>query len=216
MKQDILITEDAAETMTVLVVDDHLMVCEMLRTTFAQKTGFRVECVGDVDSALAAITAHGRFDVVLLDYDVPGMKAMLGLRQLVEANNGHVALFSGVADWETVERGLEKGSSGFFSKALSLKVLEYGIRLVANDQIFLPARFARKIYSDKDDVELGLKPSEWRVLELLGDGLQNKAIGAKLAMDEVTVKTHVRALCHKFRVRNRTQIVIAAQKQGLL
>jgi two-component system, NarL family, nitrate/nitrite response regulator NarL len=216
MTKNILSSETELETLKVLLIDDHMMICEMLQTSFAQKTGFKVDAVSDVDSGLAAIAANGGYDVVLLDYDVPGMKGMLGLRQLVEANNGHVALFSGLADWETVERGLENGSSGYFCKSLSLKVLEYGIRLIADDQMFLPARFARKIYRDKEETELGLKPNEWRVLELLGDGLQNKAIGAKLDIEEVTVKSYVRALCHKLRVKNRTQIVIAARKQGLL
>ncbi|WP_158547831.1 LuxR C-terminal-related transcriptional regulator [Rhodosalinus sediminis] len=60
----------------------------------------------------------------------------------------------------------------------------------------------------------GLKPREARVLAALCEGLQNKEIGAALEIEETTVKMDVRAICIKMGVRNRTEAVIKALKQG--
>jgi two-component system, NarL family, nitrate/nitrite response regulator NarL len=204
-----------AGTLRALIVDDHVLVSETLVAALAADSGISVDTAKDVDSAMDEIEKNGPYDVVLLDYDVPGMNAMQGLRRLIEANEGRVALFSGVANWKTVECAIEMGASGFFPKTLPLKTLGHAIRFVADGEVYLPADFVRQMHKGEDG-GFGLKPRELRVLAFLGQGMQNKEIGRELGLEEVIVKMDVKSICRKLGAQNRTQAVLSAQKFGLL
>lgn len=206
---------DAQTTVRVLVVDDHTLLVETVIASLTAEFGFAVEAAGDVDTALDMIARHGAFDAILLDYDVPGMNALTGLRQLKDANGDRVVLFSGVVNRTTVELALDQGASGFIPKTLPLRTLGHAIRLVADGEVFLPAEFIRRANA-RDGADFGLKPRELRVLALLCEGMQNKEIGRELGLEEVIVKMDVKSICRKLDVRNRTQAVITAIRQGLL
>ena len=211
--QDIQTTA-SSDTVRVLVVDDHLLVAETIVSALTVRQGFAVDMAGDVDSALDAVTKAGRYDAIMLDYDVPGMDALEGMRRLIEANGGRVVLFSGVVNWMMVERAIDQGASGFIPKTLPLKTLGYAIRIIADGEVYLPADYLRRI-SKGEDGSFGLKPREMRVLAFLCEGMQNKEIGRELGTQEVIVKMDVKSICRKLGVRNRTQAAIAARKHGL-
>jgi DNA-binding NarL/FixJ family response regulator len=61
-----------------------------------------------------------------------------------------------------------------------------------------------------------LTPREREVLELLADGLSNRAIAVRLGISAHTVKFHVDALLDKLAARSRTQVVVKAVREGLL
>jgi len=206
----------AAQTadLKVLVVDDHCLLSETLAAALTVDQAFAVDTVESVDAAQARIAEHGRYDAVLLDYDVPGMDALAGLRRLVAENDGAVALFSGVANWMVVERAMDAGASGFIPKTLPLKTLGHAIRFIADGEVYLPADYLRRA-SRGDDGGFGLKPREMRVLGFLCEGLQNKEIGRELSIEETIVKMDVKSICRKLGARNRTQAVIEARKHGV-
>lgn len=209
---------DESETqgaLRALVVDDHVLLVETVIAALKAEFGFEVDAAGEVDAALEMIARQGAFDVILLDYDVPGMNALEGLRRLKEANGGRVVLFSGVVNRTTVDLALDQGASGFIPKTLPLRTLGHALRLIADGEVFLPAEFIRRAGAD-EAAHLGLKPRELKVLALLCEGMQNKEIGRELAIEEVIVKMDVKSICRKLDVRNRTQAVIAALRLGIL
>ena len=167
-----------------------------------------------MEEARKKISEEGRYDTVLLDYDVPGMENLNGLTSLVEDNVGSVALFSGVANWLVVERAIQLGAAGFVPKSMPLKILGHAIRIIADGDVYLPAEYMRNPNGNEDD-ELGLKKRERRVLGFLCEGLPNKEIGRHLGLDETIVKMDVKSICRKLGARNRTQAVIEAMKRGL-
>jgi two-component system, NarL family, nitrate/nitrite response regulator NarL len=67
-----------------------------------------------------------------------------------------------------------------------------------------------------DEVHESLTPREVQVLELLAEGLPNKAIAARLAISDQTVKFHVSAICGKLGAANRTDAVRRAARRGLI
>lgn len=200
--------------MRILVVDDHALLSETLAAVLDSEEGLTTQAVGGVEDALKAIADSGRYDVVLLDYEVPGMDNLNGLRRVIEANQGAVALFSGVANWLVVERAIAAGASGFIPKTLPLKTLGHAIRFIADGDIYLPADFILRDGRGQDG-GMGLKPREMRVLGFLCEGLQNKEIGRELGVEETIVKMDVKSICRKLGARNRTQAVIEALKHGL-
>ena len=69
---------------------------------------------------------------------------------------------------------------------------------------------------DPDAFDEPLTPREVQVLELLAEGLPNKAIAARLRISDQTVKFHVAAICGKLGAANRTDAVRRAIRQGLV
>jgi DNA-binding NarL/FixJ family response regulator len=69
---------------------------------------------------------------------------------------------------------------------------------------------------DDDEPQEALTPREVQVLELLAEGLPNKAIAARLNISDQTVKFHVSAICGKLGAANRTDAVRRAVRRGLI
>jgi two-component system, NarL family, nitrate/nitrite response regulator NarL len=199
----------------ILVVDDHVLIAETVREILGAQPDINVDIVETVDAALSKIAEHGKYDLIMLDYEVPGMNSLQGLRRLVDLNDGKVAIFSGVANSSTVQCAIEMGASGFFPKTLPLKTLKHAVRIVAEGGVYLPLEHMRQI-TNSGVSSFGLKPRELRVLGYLGLGMPNKEIGKEIGVEEVIIKMDVKSICRKLDVKNRTQAVLAAQKNGLL
>jgi len=71
-------------------------------------------------------------------------------------------------------------------------------------------------WPDDDEPQEALTPREVQVLELLAEGLPNKAIAARLNISDQTVKFHVSAICGKLGAANRTDAVRRAVRRGLI
>lgn len=208
-------TEIAAPApISVLVVDDHLLLAETVAATLSTVAAFRVDMVGDVEAALARIAKTGGYDVVLLDYSLPGTEGLAGLRQLMDQTGQRVAIFSGVATWPVVERAIALGAKGFIPKTLPVKSLEHAIRLIAEGETYIPFDYLQKVLM-KEQPDASLKPRELRVLAFLCEGRQNKEIAHELGLNEVIVKADVKSICRKLGVRNRTEAALMARREGL-
>lgn len=199
----------------VLIVDDHSLICDMLTATLDPEDEFDLETVGTVAAGLEKIAESGRFDVVLLDYELPGVSGLEGLEEMIEANSGSVALFSGVVGQVMIEQALSAGASGFIPKTLPLSMLKHAIGIIAEGEVFLPASFAMRSMLSRDQAS-DLKPRELKVLALVGQGLQNKEIARRLDLSETIVKLDVKSICRRLGVNNRTRVVIEATRRGLL
>lgn len=199
----------------VLIVDDHVLVAETTAQALSTFPDIDVTVVTDIEAACDAIAKHGRFDVVMMDYYIPGSGGLDNLQRLTKDNSGKVVLFSGVARWALVDRAIELGAAGYIPKTTPVKALQHAIRMVADGETYLSIDYIRRSNRDKFD-EYGLKSVEREVLEHLCDGLMNKEIARQLDLDEVTVKMHVRSIFRKLDVRNRTQAAIEAQRLGFL
>lgn len=200
--------------LSVLIVDDHLLVGETIARSLSLSQGFNVTTAFDIASAIARITENGKFDVILLDYEIPGTKSLDGMKRLIHENDGGVALFSGVARWAAVDRALDRGAVGFVPKTSPLKTLQNAIRIMADGEIYLPAEYMRQSRSEQM-LAVDITHAESEVLRFLCEGMTNKEIGRELDLNEVTVKMHLRSLFRKLDANNRTQTVLAAQKLGI-
>jgi DNA-binding NarL/FixJ family response regulator len=206
--------QNISQAISVLVVDDHLLIAETLVAALTARQSFEVDLARDVCTAIQMVQQGEHYDVILLDYDVPGMDALKGMHRLIEASGSAVALFSGVVSFTNVERAIAQGARGFLPKTLPLAVLSHAIRIIAAGETYLPTEWLQWVRKG-DDADCGLKPREMKVLRLLCEGLQNKEIGHELNMTEVVVKMDVKTICRKLGVRNRTQAVIAAHRNGI-
>ena len=84
----------AEEAVKVLIVDDHRLILEVLQHALSLENSLNVDVATSYDEALEKIEKSGRFDVVLLDYQLPGILGLDALRNLNQKNDGNVAIFS--------------------------------------------------------------------------------------------------------------------------
>lgn len=203
--------------MRVLVADDHDMVREAIAAYLSTEGEFDVEAVCDADGAFASLKSESAFDLVLLDYQMPGMSGIETLKKALEANGGKgVAIMSGSAPPHLAQEVLDAGAIGFVPKTIGGLSLLNAVRFMCAGEIYVPHDLLREgLTAPTHPLLEDLTQREVEVLEGLCKGQSNKEIARDLGLQEVTIKLHVRTLCRKLDARNRTQAALAAKSAGL-
>lgn len=203
--------------MRILIADDH----DLLRDTlvlFLESQGIEAQSVKDLPSALERVRSHGPFDLVLLDFGMPGMNGLDGMkRAIAEKGATRVALMSGIAPRDVAEQALSLGAAGFLPKTLPAKSLANAVRFMAMGEQYAPIDFMTSAPDETAQNALAEKLSkrELQVLHGLCEGKSNKEIARDLELMEPTVKLHVKTLYRKIGAANRTQAAILAKEAGM-
>jgi two-component system nitrate/nitrite response regulator NarL len=203
--------------MRLLLADDHDLVLETLASFLSTEGGFEVETCGTLDAALEKIGNDIAYDLVLLDYGMPGMKGIDGLQRAIKASFGRpVALMSGTASKAIAQEAIDAGAIGFLPKTIAAKSMVNAVKFMAMGETYVPLDFlnAEEPESDQPLAKL-LSEREHQVLGGLCRGLSNKEIARELDLQEVTIKLHVKTLCRKLDAKNRTQAAMIAKEAGL-
>jgi two-component system, NarL family, nitrate/nitrite response regulator NarL len=196
------------------VADDHDLVREMVSAYLQGEGVGPVSLAGDLPEALRRVEAEGPFDLVLLDYDMPGMSGLRGLHSMIAANGGRpVALISGAVTPEVAEQALEMGAAGFVPKTMGTRSLVAAVRLMASGENFAPLSLIRRPKAPADSL---LSPREIDVLRGVVAGKSNKEIARDLDLQEVTVKLHVKTMSRKLVAKNRTHAAMIARDRKLV
>ncbi|MBU0780757.1 response regulator transcription factor [Loktanella salsilacus] len=203
--------------MRVLIADDHDLLRDTLVMFLQSQGGMETASVGTFGEACARIEADAPYDLVLLDYNMPGMNGLNGLRTAIAMGGGQrVALISGEATRQIAEDALEAGAAGFVPKSLPAKSLINAVKFMAMGEQYAPIEFMTAV----DDVTSNplaekLTARELQVLKGLTEGKSNKEIARDLDVLEPTVKLHVKTLYRKIGAANRTQAAMIAREAGL-
>ena len=203
--------------MRVLIADDHGLLRDTLELWFLQEK-IDVTPARDLPSAMTAVAAVEPFDLIVLDYGMPGMNGLEGLKiALTDGKGARVALMSGIAPREVAEQALEMGAAGFLPKTLPAKSLVNAVRFMAMGEQYVPIDFmavAAEVAPAKALAEK-LSPRELQVLQCLCAGKANKEIARDLGIQEPTVKLHMKTLYRKIGAHNRTQAAMTAKEARL-
>lgn len=204
--------------MKVLIADDHVLVRDTIAAFVETSGDITADTAVNLTEAIDCIRANGAYDLVLLDYRMPGMSGLAGLDQALEENgSGSVALISGNASSDVAKQAVEAGAIGFLPKTMGAKSLVNAIRFMAAGETFVPM----EVLQADDAAQVHplaklLSAREMDVLKGLCQGQSNKEIARELGVQEVTVKLHVKTLCRKLEARNRTQAAMIAKDAGLM
>ncbi|MCZ4260359.1 response regulator transcription factor [Limimaricola sp. G21655-S1] len=202
--------------MRILIADDHDLVREMMATYLERDCGAKVVQSPSFDDAMAEIARSGAFDLVLLDYRMPGMRGLEGLHAALEASQGKpVALISGTADKTIAEEALAAGAAGFLPKTMSARSMSNAVRFMTMGETYVPIDFMTAKETENPALA-HLTPRERQVLEGIKKGQSNKEIALDHDIQEVTVKLHVKTLCRKMGAKNRTQAAMMARDQEMV
>ena len=208
------------EPIRVLVVDDHAVVREGLRTFLELQDG--IEVAGEAADGGEAIEAAERLrpDVVLMDLVMPALDGLAAMRALRERVPGaRVIVLTSFADDDKLLPALRAGAAGYLLKNAEPQELARAVRAAnAGEALLDPhvaARLVDALAGEKEPLDR-LTPREREVLQLIGRGFSNKRIAQELRLSEKTVKTHVGHVLAKLGVDDRTQAAVFAVRAGLI
>ena len=194
----------------ILVADDHDLVLEMIAAHLVAEGFDEVQLASDVDQSLALV-AKARFDLILVDYEMPGMNGLSGLARLITANRPHpVALISGAISPDTAATALEMGAAGFVPKTLGSRNLVAAVKAMIAGDVFAPVALIPKGPGGL------LSGRELDVLRGICAGKSNKEIARDFGLQEVTVKLHVKTMSRKLGAKNRTHAAMIARDRKLV
>jgi NarL family two-component system response regulator LiaR len=210
------------EAIGVLVVDDHAVVREGLRTFLELQDG--IEVLGEAADGREAVAEAERLepDVILMDLVMPrldGVGAMRELRRSLPASR--VIVLTSFADDERLMPAIRAGAAGYLLKNAEPSEVVRAIRAAdAGEALLDPAVAARLVAEVADaggtDGADQLTPREHEVLVLIARGMPNKLIARELEIAEKTVKTHVGHVLAKLGVTDRTQAALYAVRAGIV
>ncbi len=211
----------------VLLVDDDDLMRAGLKAVLSSDT--RVEVVGEAGSGREAVEQVRalRPDLVLMDVRMPDLDGIAATREVTAASpDVKVVILTTFEQDDYIFGALNAGASGFLLKRSGPEELLAAIQTVAAGDSLLSPSVTRTVIdrmARQPTPEIGssrlletLTPREREVLVLLARGLSNGEIAAELVIEESTVKTHVKRILMKLRLRDRIQAVVFGYESGLV
>ena len=212
----------------ILIADDQELIRQSLMIILDNIEDFQVtDSVADGIEVMASVKKE-KPDVILMDIRMPKMDGVACTQRIKELYPDiKIIILTTFDDDEYVFNALKFGASGYLLKGISMKELSAAIRKVYNGTAMINEDIASKVVrlfsrmaqsnlaiQVEDSLTQDLKPHEWDVIVLVGSGLSNKEISARLNLSAGTVRNSLSAILSKLCLRDRTQLAIWAVQTG--
>ena len=206
-------------TISVAFVDDHPIFLSGISQLFSASKDFSVVAVGKCASDIIEIANSSHPDIIVIDLSMPGSVLEAVARVAKNEGNTKLIVFTASTNIDTAISAFEAGAVGYLVKGSTLEELADAMHQVHNGETYLSPRLATKVMAGlqrntgKDKAaRIAFSKREEDVLRLLLKGATNKNIAENLFLSEKTVKHYMTLLIQKLQVRNRVEVVLAAQE----
>jgi DNA-binding NarL/FixJ family response regulator len=206
-------------TISVALVDDHPLMLAGLTEILRKQPAFSVTATGSSADDILDIGLRLAPDVFIVDLMMPG-NIFEVIAKLVEKVRTKILVFTAMTGSDYAVRALNAGASGYVLKGSSAPELLQAIATVYRGDMFITPAFACKVIEELKlaslkritGAEVKLSIREGQIIRMLLRGFTNRQIAADLQIGEKTVKNYMTILMQKLNVRNRLEVLLAAQK----
>jgi len=207
----------------ILIADDHPLFRDALKRAVLQAVPDAALREADSVATLhAAVEAHPDAELLLLDLHMPGANGFSALAHIRGQYPGlPIIVVSAHEETTVIRRAIGHGASGYIPKSTSVETIVSAVRKVLDGDVWLPEPIHNANTTLKPDEAAvaahvaELTPQQFRVLNMIAEGLLNKQIAYELGVSEATVKAHMTAIMRKLGVSNRTQVALLASHLAL-
>lgn len=198
-----------------LLVDDHPLICEAVRTLIDSQPALAVVGAARCGETALELLRELRPAVALVDAVLPtGMDGCTVVRRAREEQlPTRIVIYSANDGGSHVRRGFDSGAFGYVSKTSPFDRVVSALLAAADGQRYVDPQLAAELIAPTGPL---LSPREGEVLTLLATGMQNDGIAYDLGIAAETVKTHVSRLIDKLGSHSRTGAVAVALRSGLI
>jgi DNA-binding NarL/FixJ family response regulator len=205
---------------SVAVIDDHPLMIEAISDLLHRaRGGFKVVGVGTNASDIVELCERNKPQIAVVDLHMPGGDVYVALANAIKASpSTKIVAFTAATGVDSAIRALDAGASAYVLKGSSTKELLHAITSALSGETYIASR----VIAGLRDASLRRKAAEavmlsireQQIIRLLMHGKTNKEIAIAIKISEKTVKHYMTALMQKLQVRNRLEVVIAAQRFG--
>jgi DNA-binding NarL/FixJ family response regulator len=197
-----------------MLVDDHDVVREGLKTLLTRREGFQV--IAQAGTVADAITEADRAqpDVIVMDVRLPDGSGIEACREIREARpETKVVILTSYADDDAVFAAILAGASGYVLKQTRGNAVADAIAAVARGESLLDPSVTQKVMErmrsatarkESDPLDK-LNEQEHKILQLIAEGKTNKEIAADVFLSDKTVKNYVSSILTKLNLRRRSE-----------
>jgi DNA-binding NarL/FixJ family response regulator len=214
------------EKIKVIIIDDEKLIRQGLRIILSSYPDIEIVGEGGNGEEALALCRKMPADLVLMDIRMPGCDGVTGTKLIKENfKDIKVLILTTFKDDEYIHDALNYGASGYLLKDSDYEVIYEGVKAAYKGNIVVHPDIANSIvhnYMSEEKVncssviaEYNLSEKEVSIIKEIADGLTNKEIGEKLYLTEGTIKNNISVILSKLGLRDRTQIVIFAFKNGI-
>lgn len=212
------------QPITVLIVDDHQLVREGVRTFLQKQSDITV--VGEAASGEEGLKLAADVvpDVVLMDLVMPEMDGVETTRRLKQISpSSQVIVLTSFDDDQHIFPAIRAGALSYILKDVGTSELADTVRKAAIGEAVMTPRVAARVMQElrqgartPTQFDSDLSEREIEVLRLIAEGCANTEIAERLVISEHTVKRHVSNILSKLHLADRTQAAVYAWREGMV
>jgi two-component system NarL family response regulator len=199
----------------ILVVDDHFVVREGIRSLIRREPGMVV--IAEASNGAEGVRAHQLLnpDVTIVDLRMPVMGGVEATRLIrKESPEARILVLTSFDGDEDIHAAFEAGASGYLLKHSSGDQVIPAVRALMRGEKWIPPEVGEHLAARQRGEVLSTREKE--IVRHLALGEANKEIGTAVGISEQTVKSHVKNILAKLHVRDRTEAVTVALRRGII
>jgi DNA-binding NarL/FixJ family response regulator len=211
------------DTIKILIVDDHPLMREALRMTFASEED--LEMLAEASSGEEALELLKTIepDVIMMDLMLPEMSGLEAIEKITEMNpQAKILVNSSMEEEDRILAAVQAGALGYYPKTAPRAYLLEAIRKVADGVPYMPVGITLKLFQglrkaqtipSKSDPQKTLTSRQEEVLALVAEGHTDEEISQCLHLSAATVRSHVHHILQRLGLETRAQAVAYAHKR---